>query len=271
MFYFDLFDLFVWPPIFCIGAGLLAVYKLCFVIPEGFVAIVPSKKRKYTEGRHWGIPPKNVTLISLVSKPLAIPKDPMEWIQIETPDDGVLGAKVVISYAPNEVDARSLINFSNSSDLEMALDSRVRSALTDWMWQRPKPGTLKRAMASKLDAEQAVMSKLAFLHTDTLALFGGIAHDHHYASDDLGVIVREVHLVDMSDLKKGTGKPSWGDDDELLFNAEKVRMRFRQTVNNVSDLRLEKAKLIEDFPEEEAYIENLYDEERIRSMEHHDR
>lgn len=265
------FDLLVCVPIFLFGAGLYLVREIRFKIPPGHIAVIPDKSKIYTEGWNWGLLPKSTDLIPIASKTFKIPTEKDKWIEVETPDEGVLGIEVSLSYMPNANNLRSITNFRNTSDIEKVLDIRVRSALRDWVWQRPKPGTLKRALASKLDAEQAILSKITFLHTDTLARLGDTASYNRYPINDLGIVIREIHITDMCDLQKGTGKPSWGDDDEIIFDAEKARMRVRQLVNNVSDLRKEHEALLKEFPAEKEHIETLIEEERIRSTEHRDR
>jgi hypothetical protein len=264
------FDMLIPLPIFLIGIGFLIASKIRFAVPIGYVGISLIKPQKtYREGWYWGLPPRDCSLVRIDTKTINIPLSDEDNFEIETPDNGVLNARVMVIYSPDDSTSERLIAFSGSSNLDDVLSSRVRSALKSWAWQKPFPGTARRAVANKADAEKAIVSKLTGVSMDTLVLFADTESLNRYSILDLGIVIREVHLVDFREIKRGSNKPDWGDDD-LLFDAEKVRMRLRQKVSSLSDLREEKARLIVEFPTEEDSIEDLYDEERIRSMEHRD-
>lgn len=268
--FFDIIFAFI--PI-SVGVALMALSRIRFAVPLRHVAISNTNPQKrYLPGWQWGLSPSDCTVISLDPKTIKIPSPSSstesDHIEIGTPDDGVLGVKVTLVYQPNDSTSHSLVTFQKSTNFEDILTSRIHSALVSWAWQKPLPATSRRAVASKADAEQAIASKLTLFPTETLIALGDT--ENRYAVSDLGIIIRDVHIVDFWEIKKGTGKPNWGDDD-IAFDAAKVRQRLKQKVSSVSDLRKEREALVAEFPDEAEYIENLYDEERIRSMEHRDR
>jgi hypothetical protein len=260
-----------------IGLGIACIvsYFLKFKVPTGYVLIKeinPAQlPRVLTEGWHSGVKPPNENLILVERKAIAIPPRSDDFIELRTPDDGILGIQVNITYGPDIKNRQIIKNYTLRQNIEKSLESRVRSALNSWIQQKPSPGTLKRAIVRKEEAEEFLKARLtnsngnALAVIDSSSLYGlGIG-----SVNELGISIDELHITDMQELEKGTGKPNWGDDD-LIFDADKVRFRLKQKVSSVSELRKEKKALLEEFPDEEDYIETLYEEELIQSKEHRD-
>jgi hypothetical protein len=256
--------------IFLLGLPMLITHYSFFKVSPGYTAITKSGKL-LTEGLHFGIKP-TATVVANERRTVQIPQDDT-LIELETPDDGILGVAVTLSYSPDFENHLALRHFQDVPQLELLIANRIRSALNTWIKQKPLPGTLKRALSMPDEAEKFIIGKLTaattaaalVLHDDTTPYL-----DTGYRIGDLGICLHEVHITEMQSLKRGTGKPDWGDDD-LVFDAEKVRIKLRGKVSNISDLRKEKKALIAEFPEEEDYIETLYEDELIKSKEHRDR
>jgi len=264
-----LFDLVFAAPFFLIGLATFLWHKFRFGVPLGSVAIsVKNPQRKFTEGWHWGADPNNLVLIS--TEPLTTSVPEKDHLVIETPDDGILGAIVKIIYTPDESNGKHLIAYSKTKNLNDILTSRVKSALQSWAWQKNFPATSRQAVANKAAAEKAVISKLTGLHSEALVVFADTESLNRYSIPDLGIVIREVHIADFWEIKKGTGKSDWGDDSHIEYDAEKIRLRIRRRIKGVSNLRIEEETLKKEYPLESDFIERLIEDERIRSMEHRD-
>lgn len=262
------FDLLIPLPLIVGGIGFLVASKLRYAVSARHVAVslLPPHK-KYLAGWHWGVPPRDYALINLDPVTIRVPLVETEHIEIKTPDDGVLGAQVTFTYQPNDATTKDLITYHQSRNLESVLTSRIHSALISWAWQKPLPATSRRAVASKADAERAITAKLTSLPTDALVAFSDVEAFNRYSISDLGISVRDVHLVKFWEIKQGTGKANWGDGEEAIFNAQVIFKQFQAGADNLSSLRKLKESLIERYPDEADDIEDIYDQVRISMKE----
>ncbi len=266
VFYFVSFSLIV------LGVGFLFAHIFRFKVPEGHALV--SKKAtqgRFTDGWHFNLSlPSADNLIKLEKKTLSFPYD--KFIELETPDDGCVGVKVSITYSPDDSTGNALVTYKNTQDLDKAIIARVQSALNNWIKGKPLPGTARRALTMKDEAENFVRAKITSVSTtEALAIHNDplLYYQGGYAVNDLGVRVYEVHVTEMQSLGSGTGKPDWGDDD-LAFDADKRRQRIRQKVSSISDFRKDREALIKEFPDEVEYIEKLIEDDTLHSMEHRD-
>jgi hypothetical protein len=178
-----------------------------------------------------------------------------------------LGAQVTFTYQPNDATAQTLLTYYRTKNIENVLTSRIHSALISWVWQKPLPATSRRAVASKAEAERAIIAKLTSLPVDALVPFADVEALNRYSISDLGISVRDVHLIKFWEIKQGTGKANWGDGEEASFNAQNIFKQFQAHADNLSSLRKLKEALIERYGEEADDIEDIYDQVRISMKE----
>lgn len=249
-----------------IGVAALGAYYLSYRVHTGYALVGRDGKLK-TEGFYIGLPPSAAKDIRIEKRIIDIP-----GLEIETPDDGVLGASITVTYSPNLDDPRSLAYFPNFDKEKPLIISRVQAALTSWAMEKPAPGTLKRAMAMQKEAQSYMRGKLAGSITPatvdddlSLALYTG------FPMPDIGVMIHDVNIVRWTALKPGTGKPDWGDGDHTVFDTQAILKQFELHAGSLSELRAVKAKLLERYKEEAEDIEDIYDQVRISMKEHQER
>lgn len=261
------------PLLILVGIGVIVAYGFFYRVPEGHALINKrAEQGRLTDGWHLSLLlPSTDNLISLEKKTLNVPYD--NFIKLETPDDGCVGVKVSISYSPDASNGNALLIYKSAKDLDKALAARVQSALNTWIKGKPLPGTAKRALTMKDEAENFVRAKITSVPTsEAIAIHNDPAlyYQGGYPVNDLGVRVHEVHVTHMQSLEHGTGKPDWGDGDETIFNAQAIFKQFHGSADNLSNLRKLKEALLERYPDEANDIEDMYDQVRISMKENRD-
>jgi regulator of protease activity HflC (stomatin/prohibitin superfamily) len=239
-----------------LGAGAIGAYFLLFKVPEGSGAITRWRPGKvYKPGWNFGLP----VGAQLINVQRSITASPLR--NYLTPDNGLLGIAVSVTwgYDPSNPTAPSL------SQLETMLRDRMNGVLNQWIRARPYPGTLKRALASQAEAEQAIFNKLTTATSEALAL----RNDPSTAAfgcpaPDLGIIIYEVNITDVQVERRGTDKPDWGDDS---YSMPAILHGFINNVANLDELARLHARLLREYPNQVDAIERFYDQERIRIME----
>lgn len=253
------------------GIVLIVLSYLMFKVPDGYALV--SKKgdngRLLSGEWTWYVhQPGNLVPIKKETKELP---QGGEYIQLQTPDDGLLGLKVSLTYSPDKSNGEALEKFYGAiQEVAKVLEARVHSALNSWVKAKPLPGTVKRALSMKEEAETFIRAKITSLApTDALVVHNDptIYYDGGYSVSDLGVRIHEVHITEMQALKIGTGKADWGDGDEMTFNAEKIFNQFKGQADNLSNLRKRKEELIEQYADEAEDIEDIYDQVRLSMKE----
>jgi hypothetical protein len=262
--------------LFFIGLGMacLVVYFFAFKVPPHHALISRrASQGRYLAGWNLGLTPNSEFLVHLQKRTLTLPTQSNDFISLETPDDGVLDVKVSVTYSPDESDGNALSTFKSSTNLETALEARVRSALHSWIKRKPLPGTLKRALTMKDDAEEFVRAKITSTPSTALVVRDEptLYYQAGYPVNDLGIRVYEVHITDMQCLENGTGKADWGDGEDATFNAQHIFKQFHAHADSLSNLRKLKEALLERYPEESDDIEDIYDQVRISMKENRDR
>jgi hypothetical protein len=249
-----------------IGIPPLLLYYFSYKVYSGHALLIRNGKVK-TEGFYFGLPPTSTRDIRLEKRMIEILN-----LHISTPDDGVLGASITVTYSPNIHSPRSLANFPDYDREKPLIESRVQAALTGWAMEKPLPGTLKRAMAMQKEAEAYIRGKLSGSITPTtldedlsLARFSG------FTIPDIGVRVHDVNIIKWTALEPGSGKPDWGDGDHTVFDTKAILKQFELHAGSLSELRAVKAKLLERYKEEAEDIEDIYDQVRISMKEHQER
>lgn len=253
------------------GLVFVALSYVAFKVPDGYALV----SRKADDGRHragkWTFYLNSPgELVPLRKQTRNLPEK-ADYIKLQTPDDGLLGLKVSLTYSPDDRSGEALQKYYGAiSELDRVLEARINSALSSWVKGKPLPGTLKRALTMKDEAETYIRAKLTSLApTEALVVHSDptIYYDGGYAISDLGVRIHEVHITEMQALGRGTGKADWGDGDETAFNAEKVFNQFKGQAGNLSNLRRLKEALIERYGEEAEDIEDIYDQVRLSMKE----
>lgn len=253
------------------GAILVALSYFLYKVPDGHALIKKRAKDGRLIGGQWTIfltQPGH--LVPLTKETLSFPTK-TQHVELLTPDEGILGIKVSVTYSPDSNSGSALNTYAVAlTDLPKLLEARTQSALNSWVKSKPLPGTLKRAVTMKDEAENFVRAKLTsissadglIIHNDPMLYYHG-----GYPVSDLGVCIHEVHITEMQALKRGTGKADWGDGDEMAFNAEKVFNQFKGQAGNLSNLRKLKEALIEKYQDEAEDIEDIYDQVRLSMKE----
>jgi hypothetical protein len=254
-----------------VGLVFIALSYLVFKVPDGYALV----DRKADGGRH--LPGKWMLYLHTPGDMVPLKKETRElpkngnFIQLQTPDDGLIGLKVSLTYSPDRSSGEALQKY-NAAILEVdkVLEARINSALSSWVKGKPLPGTAKRALTMKDEAENFVRAKITSMPaTEAMVVHGdpSVYYDSGYAVFDLGVRIHEIHITEMQELKRGTGKADWGDGDETAFNAEKVFNQFKGQAGNLSNLRKLKDALIDRYREEAEDIEDIYDQVRLSMKE----
>jgi|GEM_PF-3770918 len=173
-----------------IGLPMVFLYYCFYRVAPGY-ALVDRQGRIEKEGWHLGLPPASPQAISTARKSVDI-----TGIELETPDDGVLGASITISYSPDLNNPVALSNLGTGEPLTKAIQNRVRGALNNWSMGKPLPGTLKRAVSMQKEAETYLIGRLSetstqlVLHDDpTLYLGDG------FPVLDLGIRLHEINII----------------------------------------------------------------------------
>ncbi len=251
---------------FLVGSVLLAAYYLCYQVSPGY-ALVDKNGSVELEGRYLGLPPASPTIISTARRLVEI-----NGMELETPDDGLLGASITVSYSPDLKNAQALTQFANPAAIDRAIQNRVRGALNSWSMAKPLPGTIKRAVAMQKEAETYLLGQLggtskylAPIDDPTLYLGEGII------VTDFGIRIHEINTISWRPLADGTNKPDWGDGDHLAFDARVIFKEFHAHADNLSNLRQLKEALIERYAEEAEDIEDIYDQVRMSMKETRER
>jgi len=252
--------------VFLIGIAMVIAYYSYYRVMPGY-ALVDGNGRVEPEGRYFGIPPSSPKVISTVRRVVEIP-----GMELETPDDGVLGASITVSYSPDLGNPTALKQFENPQALDMAIKNRIKGALNSWSMGKPSPGTLKRAVAAQRDAETFLLSQLSGasqylvpLDDPSLYLGDGLPASH------FGIRIHEVNIISWRPLTDGTGKPDWGDGDHVRFDADAIFKQFHAHTDSLSSLRKLKDALREKYPDEVEDIDDIYDQVRISMKENRDR
>jgi hypothetical protein len=246
--------------IFCIVCGLF-LYK----IPVGCMQIQGNSRRV---GWQFGY------LSGFIGDPKQI-NDTVNFstkvydtgeLQIPTPDDGILGVTASVVYTP---DSRNIFVFANHTNVEKVLQDRVRREVHNWVNQQGVIGTLKKALIKQDSCEETVRAKLLSMPADIMA----IAHvDTSYALtkgtpvSELGILIQEVNITQMRPLQQGTGQADYG--DAPARPAEQLMQGLFHKAQDLSQMRQLRHKLIEQYPDEQAEIEDLYDDARMRIKDH---
>jgi len=253
-----------------IGLICLFLYYGTYKVSSGY-ALVTRDGKAELDGWHFGLPPRSSRTIQHARKNLDIPGGD-RLIELETPDNGVIGAFVAISYSPNLDNPTSLTKFDDTTSISTAVTNRVRGALSSWSMGKPVPGTVKRALAMQSDAEIYLIGKLTgtsnqlVLHDDPTLYF-----DSGFPVGDLGIRIHEINITKWTPLRSGSGKADWGDGDHVGFDAQAIFKQFHAHTDSLSNLRKLKEALLEKYPEEIDDIEDIYDQVRISMKENRDR
>lgn len=260
-----------------VGAGLacLLAHFLTFKVPPHHALISRrANQGRYLAGWNFGLKPSDEFLVPLQKHTLTLPTG-NNSIQLQTPDDGVLGVTVSITYSPDDSDGSALLTYKTSTDLQKVLEARVQSALSSWIKRKPLPGTLKRSLTMKDDAEEFVRAKITSIPSSASALAirdePTLYYQTGYPVNDLGIRIHEVHITSMHGLKNGTGNADWGEGEDATFNAQYIFKQFHAHADSLSNLRKLKEALLERYPDESDDIEDIYDQVRISMKENRDR
>jgi hypothetical protein len=252
-----------------VAAFLIVMYFNTYKLKPGYALIKDqSSKGVITETSwSWGRP-NDSDILSIDRKTESFPN--AGFIELHTPDDGVLGVKISVSYCPDFLTAESLYIFKQTVNLKDQIQNRIRSSLNSWIRQKPLPGTVRRALSMQKEMEDFIMANVTstpreaalILHADPMSL-----RRDGYAVYDLGIKLLEINVIDMQPLQPGTGKPDWGDGEPDKFNAQAIFKQFHASTDNLSNLRKLKEALIERYPDETDDIEDIYDQVRISMKE----
>lgn len=260
---------------FLIPAGIVSIVLsyVLYRVPSGHVMIRERAKHGRLLGGQWTMmfqhPGRVQVSLSKVTLRFPSASNPME---ISTPDDGVIGVRVSLTYSPDGSHGLALQTFAGIAvDLEKILEARVLSALHSWATSKPLPGTLKRALSMKDQAEEFVRAKLTSMpvkeslvvHTDPTFYYRT-----GYPVRDLGICLHEVHIMEMTPLRNGTGRPDWGDGTEGLYSAEVIFNQFKSSAHNLSELEQLYNSLVARYPKESEDIRDIYFYFRSRMKEH---
>jgi hypothetical protein len=258
-----------------LGITFLGGYFLRFKVPNGYIAIKERGKsmnpKILDEGWHFGVKPPVENLIAIERKTIEIPPSSNEFIELHTPDDGILGVAVTVSYEPDANNEQTIKHYKVNKDIAKALENRVRSALNSWIRQKPLPGTLKRALVMKEEAENFIKAKITNIPSDTLAIMSDPSLYGHgtYSIYELGVRIHEVHIVDVQEVGKGTGKPNWGDDD-LSLRGEKSAKELEGIGDNLTLLLKKRDEVIAKNPEHAEELARIYEDKIRKILEYED-
>jgi len=252
--------------VFLLGLPPLISYYLYYRVSPGF-ALLNREGSVELEGQYLGLPPSSPTIISTAKRLVEI-----NGMELETPDEGLLGASITISYSPDLKNARGLTQFSSPDAIDRAIQNRVRGALNSWSMAKPLPGTLKRAVAMQKEAETYLLGQLTgtskyLLPIDDPTLFLG----EGVVVNDFGIRIHEINTISWRPLADGTRKPDWGDGDHIHFDARVIMDQFLAHTQNLSKLRELKKALMETFPEESEEVEDIYDQVRMDMKETRER
>ena len=255
-----------------LGVACLTGYFLRFKVPSSYVAIKETGKNKnpeiLIEGWHFGFMPPDENLIPIERKTIEIPASSDDFIALRTPDDGLLDVRVSISYEPDTHNRSTIKNYKHTQDVIKLLEGRVRSALNSWIQQKPLPGTLKRALVMKEEAESFLRAKLTKVPDEALAVIydpQSIGHDI-YLITELGIRIYELHIIEMQELEKGTGKPNWGDSD-LSLKGEKSAKELEGIGDNLTLLLKKRDEVVAKNPEHAEELARIYEQKIIEMLE----
>lgn len=250
-----------------VGVPMLVARYSFYKIGSGQV-LVDNHGKIETEGWYFGLPLASPTVISTAPVILEIP-DNNKVLELDTPDGGLLGAAVSLSYGPDLKNPHGLRNFQNKSAINKALIHRVMGALHAWTMQKPFPGTLKRALSMQKEAERYLFAKLIGAESESK-----IPPEFGQGTPirDLGIRIYEINALAWRPLEIGSGKPDWGDGDHIAFDAQVIFKQFQAHTDNLSELLKLKEALKDSYPEEiwEA-IDDIYNSFSIDMKEHKDR
>lgn len=249
-----------------IGLLLLLAHYCYYQVPAGY-ALLDKNGRVELEGPYFGFPPNSPKIISTSRRLVEVPN-----MDLETPDDGLLGASMTVSYSHDLDNAARLTKFESAEALDRAIQNRVRGALNSWAMGKPLPGTVKRAAAMQKDAEIFLLGQLSgtsqyLVPIDDSSLFLG----EGMIVNDFGIRIHEINTVSWRPLADGTGKPDWGDGDHVRFDTQAIFKQFYAHTDSLSNLRKLKEALCERYPDEIEDIEDIYDQVRISMKENRDR
>lgn len=256
-----------------VGVYLLFAYFFSYEILSGF-AFVHRDGKVETEGWHYGLYPNSAMVVPTKRIFMEIPGNGLV-INLDTPDGGILGAAVRVSYSP-DLRQKARTYLENRDNIGATFDTRIRAGLTRWIRQKPLPGNLKKALSMQAEAETYLRSQLATGGTDEFLFQDddveyGLYTDGSYPIADLGLRLHEVHILAWMNQRAGTDKPDWGDGDHVGFDAQAIFKQFSAHTDNLSSLRRLKEALIEKYKDEESDIEDIYDQVRISMKENRER
>lgn len=256
-----------------LGIASIALSYILYRVPAGHAMIRPGAKNGRLQAGQWTLmfqsPGRVQVSLAKVTHRIPSGSNPME---VSTPDDGMLGMRVSITYSPDASYGSTMSTYAEIvNDLEKILEARVLSALHSWAKSKPHPGTLKRALAMKDQAEEFVRAKLTSMplkealvvHTDPTFYYRT-----GYPVRDLGICLHEVHVTEMVALKNGTGRADWGDGTEGLFSSEVIFNQFKSSAHNLRELEQLYNTLIARYPDQAEDIKDIYFDFRSRMKEH---
>jgi hypothetical protein len=252
-----------------VGAALIIGYYNTYKLKPGYALIKNQTNEGVITETNWLFGrPNESDILSIDRKTESFPNS--GFIELHTPDDGILGVKISISYCPDFSTGASLYIFKQTVNLKDQIQNRVRSSLNSWIRQKPLPGTVRRALSMQKEMEDFIKANVTstpkeqalIIHADPmlLRLDGQVVYD-------LGIRVLEINVIDMQPLQPGTGKPDWGDGEPDKFNAQAIFKQFHASTDNLSNLRKLKEALIERYPDGTDDIEDIYDQVRISMKE----
>ncbi len=266
---------------FLIGVGLIIFYYLTFKVTDD-VIVLPHRldSRKYlTSGLNFGLMPHDATVIRTKKNIIFIDEvsclkeaksnqvynkhkgrweeAERQYIKLPTPDDGFVGVIVSVMYSPDLSSKETLETFAKAKNIEQIIASRVRSALHNWIRQKPLPGTTRRALMNKTEAEEFVLQNLLVMPKKALVLFND-SYEKRRGTPiyDLGAVIHEVSITDMQELQRGTGKPIWGDENMNSVVDAKIA-HLRSSVQGIQQFRDAVKQLVEAHPDQQEFIEDM--------------
>jgi hypothetical protein len=254
--------------VLALSALPIITYFSLFKLKPGHALIEHSDSEVKPENEWIFLRPNNEDIVLLGRRTESYPVH--GFIELHTPDDGILGVKVAVTYCPDDTTGTSLYTFKQVANPRDQIQNRIKSSLNSWIRQKPLPGTLKRALAMQTEMENLISESFTSAPSEALVIREDSLIRRRQTGDpvkDLGILLFEIHITDMQPLERGTGKPDWGDGDQTTFNAQEIFRQFYASADNLSNLRLLKEALRELYPEEAADIDDIYDQVRISMKE----
>jgi len=257
------------------GAGSLLAYYFSYRVPQGH-ALVGKDSALAQDGWQFSFHRPTSLLVPLSKTTVEIPDNRGGLMELNTPDSGVLGISLTVTYSCDPRNPEPLMRLNQFEDLERTVRNRTRSAVEQWIRQKPLPGTLKRAMAMKEEAESFVRARLTNVNTaDALVIHADPSDylDDGYPVFDLGIRIHEIHIVASKPIKNGTGQPDWGDGKEMAYKLEKIVNQFESKAGSLIGLKEAKERLLtlhkNDGLEITMEIERIYQHFRLSMTDEH--